>query len=227
MSTLKRVAFTLYPIGILILLPFLISKDAHAGRIRKVELTETRPVVVWVYPGLPTNISFPTQVRPEKAMPGPQGMFQVDFLENNLIVTPVARGSGSLLVYTKTAKYVILLKPGNENSYDDMVDLILGVPSGRAFSARPLRLMSDSYQPLEVEISTKKYKQTFIALVSSNHLELKGTELEEHLVKHKKIHCARCVILRSPEFKISCTKPIQELKCTSDGNKAFTLRELR
>lgn len=227
MKVLKNLAFILYPIGIIGLLPFLLTNEAKAGRIRKVQLTENVPITVWVYPRLPTAISFPSQVRPEKAVPGPQGVFQIDFLESNLIVTPSLRAAGSMLVYTKNARYVFLLKPGSENQYDDVVDLSFNSVGGRAVNARPLKLFQDTFRAVNIEVESKNEHRELTALINGNGLEFYGEEFGEFLEKSKKIRCKDCTIVRSKAARMACSKKFSELSCEYSPGHPFTLRILQ
>ncbi len=125
----------------LVLLQLAIApRSAQAGQIRKLYLTEQKPGAITLAFGQSTVLSFFS--KPERVVPGSPHKLQIDFLGRDITVTPLASSPGNLIVYTKSGRFVLLLKIGTASSYDDVVQIEPGRPR---MNARPLRLLKDTF----------------------------------------------------------------------------------
>ena len=188
---------------------------AMAGNIRNISITETSPAKIYLSLGHTTAISFPS--KPERMVLGAPNHVAVDFLGNDITVTPLAKNPGNLIVYTKSGRYVLLFVEGSASQYDDVVNVHLG-RSGPA-----LRLAKDSSRPVALNVDMMPKGKAAIpihleitALTDSSGKSLEGTDLENTLKEVKRIQCAGCTISNhSGDFKIMCIKSIAELTCSS------------
>ncbi len=166
--------------------------------------------------GRSTAISFTS--RPEKVVPGSPQAIQINFLGTDLTVTPVTRNPGNLLVYTKSGRYVILFRIGNESNYDDVVRISAGE------RGRPVRLLSDSFQTIGLHIeekpkigSTPAGKNNDVTvLLASSGLDVMGPDLNDLFATSEPFRCKGCMVrMESDSVRLSCIKPITEIHCES------------
>ena len=225
-TRLGRALAILYPsvmvFGLAVFYPVV---KAHAGRIRTMQLTRTTPGKVYLALDHSTAISFPS--KPERLVPGSPSRINVDFLGNDITVTPVARNPGNLIVYTKSGRYVILFEPGTASNYDDAVNIRFGG------AGQPLRLSNDTYHATEFQVdfksATKKQSGSstqITALMSSSDRKIEGDELADLLKPLKHLQCQGCSILNRDSFQIFCAKAISDLKCSSTLYSAIHLKRV-
>jgi hypothetical protein len=75
-----------------------------AARARTVYLSETDMAQVRVVPGRSTILSFP--IKPNKVILGNQGMFAVEYVENDLAIASLRSGAnGNLFVYMEGRRF--------------------------------------------------------------------------------------------------------------------------
>jgi hypothetical protein len=206
--------------GCLLLYAAFSGACTRAGQIRRLELSEDHPGTVVLALGRSTAISF--TARPEKVVPGSPQAIQINFLGSDLTVTPVSRNPGNLLVYTKTGRYVILFRVGNENSYDDVVKVS---PVGKG---RPIQLLTDSFRTVGFHVESseksgemrgakrKAVSEQIAVLMASNELEISSPDLKDLLSPIGAFRCKGCVLRGdSDTARISCIKPMSEIHCES------------
>jgi hypothetical protein len=202
--------------GCLLLYTAFAGAWARAGQIRRLELSEDHPGTVVLALGRSTAISF--TARPEKVVPGSPQAIQINFLGSDLTVTPVSRNPGNLLVYTKTGRYVILFRVGNESNYDDVVKVS---PMGKG---RPIQLLTDSFRTVGFHVESAERRgakytnvpEQIAVLMASNELEISSPDLKDLLSPVGAFRCKGCVLRgESDTARISCIKPISEIHCES------------
>ncbi len=88
--------FVLIITTIVIAIVFL--QHVHAGEVRTVRLNQTTVARIHVSPGRSTVLSFPT--KPAKVILGNQGVFAIEYVENDLAIAALSQKSHSdLFVY--------------------------------------------------------------------------------------------------------------------------------
>lgn len=217
MKTIKQMAYILYPFGVAIMLPLLLTNEAKAGRIRKMPISKDKPGVVILAFERTTALSFP--VKPEKVVPGAPNKVQIEFLNKDVTVTPLARNPGNLHVYTKTDHYVILFQVGTEATYDDVVEIS---PSATSIT-RPLRLLDDSYKVVNFKIEfipkqkgVQGTSSEVPASIFANERRIESVDLYETLKPYGPLRCNGCVSSASKEnARLTCVNPIQTITCKS------------
>lgn len=199
------------------MLPILLTSEAQAGKIRKLAMYRDKPGIVVLAFERTTVLSF--SVKPEKVVPGAPNKVQIEFLNKDITVTPLARNPGNLHVYTKTDHYVILFQIGTEATYDDVVEITPGSSS----KARPIRLFEDSYKVVNVNIKfipkVKGVEGTSSEVPASliaNEKKIEGIDLYEALKPFGRLRCNDCILSNVKEnTRISCANPIQFITCNS------------
>lgn len=88
----------------LILLGLLATLPAMGAKARTVYLSETDMAAIRVVPGRSTILNFP--IKPTKAILGNQGMFAVEYVENDLVVAALrGQARGNLFVYMEGRRF--------------------------------------------------------------------------------------------------------------------------
>ncbi|MGK5083422.1 hypothetical protein WDW37_08945 [Bdellovibrionota bacterium FG-1] len=201
---------------------------SQAGQVRKIELTEDHPATVTLALGRSTAISFLS--RPEKVVPGSPQAIQINFVGSDLTVTPVSRKPGNLLVYTKSARYVILFVIGGDSHYDDVVKV------GTMGRGHPLRLLTDSFRLVSFKVVAKSQAgepiggipRELTLRLMTNEREISGPDLDELWglpgvmtgASKTKLHCEGCLVrinlrINQGGIRITCIKPIEKIHCES------------
>lgn len=192
-----------------------------AGHIRHMPISEERPGQVTLAFGQTTALSFFS--KPEKVVPGSPQKLQIDFLGKDLTISPLARDPGNLLVYTKSGRYVILLKMGTAANYDDVVEIEpLAQTRRQRVSGAILRLAQDSMevQSIKVEFTPKPgqgagaFRRGIAASVSADGRRFESEDLLDLLQEPKTLRCESCrVFPESRLVRIVCTRPLERLAC--------------
>jgi|JI10StandDraft_1071094.scaffolds.fasta_scaffold528442_2 hypothetical protein len=86
------------------LLLVFVSLSAFAAKARTVYLSETDMASIRVVPGRSTILSFP--IKPNKVILGNQGMFAVEYVENDLALAALrGEARGNLFVYMEGRRF--------------------------------------------------------------------------------------------------------------------------
>ena len=211
--SLRKVAAVLYPLvvitGAILLFPVM---NSLAGSIRNLPITQFQPGKVFLALGHSTAISFPS--KPERLVLGAPNRVAVDFLGNDVTVTPLAQNPGNLIVYTKSGRYVLLFELGSAAKYDDVVNIRYGAV------AQPLKLMDDSFHAVKFQIEFKAKKKSeknssidTTGILSGSERRLDGDDFAAALKSIKQLRCQGCTISTRDGFQLYCIKPVTELKC--------------
>lgn len=118
--------FAMIVFGILITL-FCIE-HVHAGQVRTVRLNQTTVARIHVSPGRSTVLSFPT--KPAKVILGNQGVFAIEYVENDLAIAALSSNSRSdLFVYLDGRRFAFDLDTVAKNP--DTIVLVRDAPEAR------------------------------------------------------------------------------------------------
>lgn len=113
---------------------------------------------------------------------------------------------------------MILFRIGSDADYDDVVRI------GAQGAGRPVRLLTDSFRAVtfRVEAKTKgagkksAIPESITLLMASNDQEATGSDLMDVFTEGSSYHCQSCVLrLTQDPPKLSCVKPISEIRCES------------
>ena len=189
---------------------------AHAGQVRHIAVTPERPAEVRLAYGKTTVISFGQ--RPENVVPGAPSQVHIEFLRNDLNVSPMGPSPGNLVVYTKTARLVLLLKVVRDANYDDVVSIT------EAGGVRALRLDRDTYRIEELKMEFKPkafgsddaFSKSITASIAGSGKEAESEDLYDSLLEPAKLRCEGCrtVIPRGGNsVRLQCVRAITELHC--------------
>ena len=221
MSFLRKCAYFLYPFSIAFIVAFSWTiKSAHAGTIRRMVLSRDHSNLITLAPTRSTAISFLS--KPEKAVPAPGANLQVDFLGRDVIVAPLGRTLGNLIIYTKSERYVLNFKMGTDAHYDDVVETSFG-----SSLKRPIQLSEDTYntEMVVLEAHEKSGRSRLILFqevpvsIGKQNKRIESEELFDALEEFTSIHCEGCTVQKeSPSLRIQCIQPINTLACTSKGS---------
>lgn len=221
MNFLRKCAYFLYPFSIAFIVAFFWTiKSAHAGTIRRMVLSRDHPNLITLAPTRSTAISFLS--KPEKAVPAPGANLQVDFLGRDVLVAPLGRSLGNLIIYTKSERYVLNFKMGTDAHYDDVVETSFG-----GAMKRPIRLSEDTYntEVVQLEAHEKGARSRLILSrevpisIGKQDKRIESEELFDALEEFSSIHCGGCTVQKkSPSVRIQCVQPIKTLACTSKGS---------
>lgn len=212
----------LYPLAIFVVLLYLFTSPSRSGIIRRVEITEDHPVVVRVARGRRTAIHF--WVKPEKVIPGSPNKIQIDFLGNDIAVSPQFSDPGNLLVYAHGSRFVILFQMAQESNYDDVVLLRPAV----SHSLRAIRLDQDTYRLGAFQGSVKQsghaHEINAAAILKDGGRiavfdDLGGTD------GVKKFVCKGCVFSRA-DSTFACHQPIEKIECQGSDGFRLSLKKV-
>lgn len=88
----------------LFVIAMLASLAAFAARARTVYLTEMDMASIRIVPGRSTILNFP--IKPNKVILGNQGMFAVEYVENDLAIAALrGKARGNLFVYMEGRRF--------------------------------------------------------------------------------------------------------------------------
>ena len=216
------VVMPIYPLVIFLVLLYYLTSSARAGAIRKAEATEDRPTIVKLAKGRRTAIHF--WEKPERVIPGSPGKVQIDFLGNDVTISPLATDPGNLLVYAHGTRFVVLLKIASESSYDDVVQLVPG--KSKAFHA--IRLDQDTYHlatfKITVEQSGKK-RENFSQVLLKNEGRFGVVSDLADLIGGKSIKCGHCAYAKS-DTTLVCQAPIVKVECHGSAGLSLSLQKV-
>lgn len=214
---LTTIVAPFYPLAVFLILVYFFAPYSHGGAIRRAEATEDRPTVVRLAKGRRTAIHF--WEKPEKVIPGSPSKIQIDFLGNDVTVSPLANDPGNLLVYARGTRFVVLFQMASEANYDDVVQLV----PGRSKTLQAIRLDQDTYHLATFKITRVK---SGVSTETQDQVLLKdGGKLAviddvSDLDDVKRLSCGRCVYSKE-DTTLVCPTPIEKVEC--HGGKAFQL----
>jgi hypothetical protein len=213
-----------YPILVFLLLMYFMTTPTRAGMIRTASVSPDHPCVIHVARGRRTAIQFWT--KPDKVVPGAPGKLQIDFLGNDIAVSPVATDPGNLLVYTRNSRFVLIFQSTSEAGYDDVVRLVPESPR----LGRPIRLNEDTYvaEAFRVSLSKPGKIQEWLAtgLMMENGRRVVFDDLPPTIASMKHVQCESCVLLRKgDQTAFYCTSAPKQIKCHAAGGALLVLQE--
>ena len=219
---LSTIVMPLYPLVIFVILLYYLTSTSQAGNIRRAEATEDKPTIVRLAKGRRTAIHF--WEKPERVIPGSPGKVQIDFLGNDVAVSPLASDPGNLLVYARGMRFVVLFQMVSGAGYDDVVELI----PGKSKTLRAIRLDEDTYRigrfKFKYELYGKKTEATGQALLKSSGRIAVFEDLDG-FEKIKSIKCGGCAFSRS-DATFVCQKPIEKIDCHGTGGFRLNIQRL-
>ncbi|GEM_PF-2336474 len=230
MKTLKKIAFILYPFGVILLLPYLLTREAKAGQIRDVYTTGSSTIPVYLKFKMRTVLSF--DAKPEKAVPGSSGNIEIDFIGKDLVVSPISKNPGNLIVYTSTGRFVLNFKVQDGNHYDDVVTVHLG--SNPKQFRRAVKLDEATYIVSEITIDYKKKgaegtSQDVPVSLRTDKKVIGSAELLDSLSAYRPLKCSGCLVsFEKDTSRIICSKPISKIQCENRNAKIYlTLKDIQ
>jgi hypothetical protein len=216
---ISTIVAPLYPIAIFLVLLYCLTSPSQGGAIRKAEATQDHPTIVRLAKGRRTAIHF--WAKPEKVIAGSPGKVQIDFLGNDVTVSPLANDPGNLLVYARGTRFVILFQMTSELAYDDVVQLV----PGRSKEIRAIRLDQDTYHLATFKLVRQQSgakTETQIQVLLKDAGKVAVIEDLGDLVHVKAIKCGRCVYSRE-DTTLVCPTPIEKVDCHGSGALKLSL----
>ena len=114
---------------------FMWLKVVHAKEARTVKLDDKKVAQIFVRVGRSTVLNFP--VKPSKVVLGNTGAFSVQYIENDLAISPLSLGASSnLFVYLQGRRFGFDLVPSTQSDEIVIVRDILDKPV-------PVRIQND------------------------------------------------------------------------------------
>jgi hypothetical protein len=221
-SFISMIAMPLYPFAVFCVLLYFFTLNSQAGTIRRADITEDKPTIVKLAKGRRTAIQF--WEKPERVIPGSPGKVQIDFLGNDITVSPLANDPGNLLVYARGSRFVILFQMTSESTYDDVVKLA----PGRSASVQAIRLDQDTYHIVTFDITSgekgKKTATTAQALVKDGGKTAVFDDLGI-ILPTQSLKCGQCVYSRKDSMLV-CPKPIEKVDCRADGHYQLSIQKV-
>lgn len=216
---ISTIVAPLYPVAIFLVLLYCLTSPSQGGAIRKAEATQDHPTIVRLAKGRRTAIHF--WEKPEKVIAGSPGKVQIDFLGNDVTISPLANDPGNLLVYARGTRFVILFQMTSEAAYDDVVQLV----PGRSKEIRAIRLDQDTYHLATFKLvrqqsGTKTEAQIQVLLKDAGKVAV--IEDLGDLSNVRGIKCGRCVYSRE-DTTLVCSTPIEKVECHGSGSFKLSL----
>jgi hypothetical protein len=104
----------------LVLIMCLITTIAQAKNARTVHMTDKRTEAIYIPVGKTAILSFPT--KPTKVILGNQGLFGVEYVEQDLAISPLKMGAHSnLFVYLEGRRFGFDLKASSSDAGDEII----------------------------------------------------------------------------------------------------------
>jgi hypothetical protein len=213
------IVLPLYPFAIFFVLLYYLTSTSQAGNIRRAEATEDKPTVVRLAKGRRTAIHF--WEKPERVIPGSPGKVQIDFLGNDVTVSPLASDPGNLLVYARGVRFVVLFQMVGGNGYDDVVELI----PGKSKMLRAIHLDEDTYHLGQFKVVSElfgKKTETAAQAILKNGGKIALFDDLDGFEKIKSIKCGHCVFSRIDRTFV-CQTPIEKIECHGTGGFKLTI----
>jgi hypothetical protein len=218
---LIMIVMPLYPVAVFLILIYFLTSPAQSGAIRRAQATEDQPTIVRLAKGRRTAIHF--WEKPERVIAGSPGKVQIDFLGNDIAVSPLGTDPGNLLVYARGLRFVILFQMASEGSYDDVVLLT----PGRSKATQAIHLDEDTYHIGSFKLTRRKLgekTETITQVLLKNHGKSAVVEELGSLDGIKNLKCGNCLYSRADRTLV-CPTPIEKVDChSSDGFKLSIAR---
>jgi hypothetical protein len=218
----SAIAMPLYPFAVFCVLLYFFTLNSQAGTIRRADITEDRPTIVRLAKGRRTAIQF--WDKPERVIPGSPGKVQIDFLGNDITVSPLANDPGNLLVYARGSRFVILFQMTSESTYDDVVKLA----PGRSTSVQAIRLDQDTYHIAPFDITSKQQGKKTVSTAQALVKDGGKTAVFDDLgvsLPAQALKCGQCVYSRK-DSTLVCQKPIEKVDCWGDHHYQLSIRKV-
>lgn len=142
-----------------LLFPF----SAFAGRVRTLPASSQEMPVIHLMTGRSTVLRFSSP--PKKVIIGNQNYFNIEFIDSDVTLQPLANTTSNMFVYGDGFTYGFILKVDHSANYDDLVFIRNKVPS----FARP----TAERVPVKVPLAKKDLKFT-IVVPKNSKIELQG-----------------------------------------------------
>jgi hypothetical protein len=219
---ISSIAIPLYPLAIFLVLLYFLTSPSRGGAIRKAEATEDHPTIVRLAKGRRTAIHF--WEKPERVIPGSPSKVQIDFLGNDVTVSPLANDPGNLLVYARGTRFVVLFQMASEANYDDVVQLV----PGRSKTIQAIRLDQDTYRLATFKVVRQQAgvkTESQVQALLKNAGKLVVIEDLSPLDDIKTIKCGRCAYSRS-DTTFVCPTAIDKIDCKGSGGFKLSLQKV-
>lgn len=92
---------------------------AHAGQVRTLYANDKSMQSVFLAMGRSTVLRF--DEKPKSTIVGNKNYLNVEYIGNDIALQPLGRTSTNMFVHTESQTYGLILKPGTESHYDDLV----------------------------------------------------------------------------------------------------------
>ena len=103
-----------------------ITQGAMAGNIRTIDVSAKQMKTINLKLGQSTVLRF--RETPKKVVVGNQNYFNVEFIGNDITIQPQGPVKTNLFVYGEYHTFGFILKAGNYNQYDDLVNVLWNSP---------------------------------------------------------------------------------------------------
>ncbi|MBK24503.1 MAG: hypothetical protein CME70_10965 [Halobacteriovorax sp.] len=100
----------------------LLIESAFAGNIRTIQVSSKEMRTIHLKLGQSTVLRF--RETPKKVVVGNQNYFNVEFIGNDITIQPQGPVKTNLFVYGEYHTFGFILKAGNYNQYDDLVNVL-------------------------------------------------------------------------------------------------------
>ena len=144
---------------VVLLFPF----SAFAGRVRTLPASSQEMPVIKLMTGRSTVLRFSSP--PKKVIIGNQNYFNIEFIDSDVTLQPLANTTSNMFVYGDGFTYGFILKVDHSAEYDDLVFIRNKVPS----FAQP----TTEKAPVKVPVAKKDLKFT-IVVPKKSKIELQG-----------------------------------------------------
>ncbi|MBK7962360.1 MAG: hypothetical protein IPK04_14960 [Bdellovibrionales bacterium] len=144
---------------VVILFPF----STFAGRVRTLPASSQEMPVIKLMTGRSTVLRFSSP--PKKVIVGNQNYFNIEFIDSDVTIQPLASTASNLFVYGDSFTYGFILNVGHSGDYDDLVFIRNKVP---AFATPKTEKES-----IKVPVAKKDLKFT-IVVPKKSKIDLQG-----------------------------------------------------
>mgnify|MGYP001351611681 CR=1 FL=1 len=150
-------------INICWLVVFLFPFSAFAGRVRTLPASSQEMPVIHLMTGRSTVLRFSSP--PKKVIIGNQNYFNIEFIDSDVTLQPLANTTSNMFVYGDGFTYGFILKVDHSTDYDDLVFIRNKIPS----FAQP----TSEKAPIKVPVAKKDLKFT-VVVPKNSKIELQG-----------------------------------------------------
>lgn len=149
-------------VKVLWLIVLFIPISSFAGRVRTLPTSSQEMPVIQLMTGRSTVIRFVSP--PKKVIIGNQNYFNIEFIDSDVTLQPLANTASNMFVYGDGFTYGFILKVNNQSDYDDLVFIRSKVPNLAMLPSEKSSALKKSVTKKDLAFSIAPLKKSKVGL---------------------------------------------------------------